>query len=69
MKKNLGTVDRLGRSGLAVALGVCSVVAPLPVSVRLAGFGALALYFALTALIGSCLGYRLLGMSTCAVER
>ncbi len=68
MKKNVGSWDRIGRVIAAAALGVCAIVAPLPLWIRVAGFGVNALYLAFTALSGTCLGYRLMGKSTCPVD-
>lgn len=65
MSKNVGTIDRWGRGILAAALAVAAGVAPLPLAIRLPGFGLTASYLLLTALRGTCLGYRLLGLSTC----
>ena len=52
----------------AVALGVCAAVAPLPLEVRIGGFGVMAAYLLFTALAGTCFGYRLMGKSTCSIE-
>ncbi len=68
MTRNVGSRDRTMRAFAAVLLLTCSVAAPLPLEVRIAGFGVLGAYLLLTALAGSCLGYRLLGRSTCPVE-
>jgi hypothetical protein len=68
MKKNVGNGDRIARVVAAVGLGVCAVVAPLPLWIRVAGFALNAAYLAFTALSGTCLGYRLLGRSTCPAE-
>jgi len=35
----------------------CSFVAPLPLAVRVAVFGTMAVYLLMTALVGSCAGY------------
>jgi hypothetical protein len=47
---------------------VCSVLAPLPLLVRVLGFAVTGTYLLLSAWLGSCLGYRLLGKSSCGVE-
>jgi hypothetical protein len=65
MKRNVGNVDRLARALGSAALLSCSVMAPLPLLARLALFGAGGVYLLLTALTGSCLGYRLMGKNTC----
>jgi hypothetical protein len=67
MKRNVGTVDRAVRAVGAAALMIGGVAAPLPLPLpaRVALFGAMAAYLAFTALAGTCLGYGLLGKSTC----
>ena len=67
MQRNLGNLDRALRSNAVVALVTCSVVAPLPLLVRVPVFGLMAAYLLYTALAGSCLGYALIGKSTCSV--
>jgi hypothetical protein len=65
MTQNVGQGDRFARGLVAIPLIACSVFAPFSLEVRLALFAAPALYFCATALAGTCLGYRLLGKSTC----
>jgi hypothetical protein len=65
MTKNLGTADRSLRVVAAGLMGMCAVLAPWPPAVRLGLLGVMALYMLLTALVGTCLGYRLIGKSTC----
>lgn len=69
MQQNVGTPDRLARAVAALALLTCSVLAPLPLGVRVAAMGAPGLYMLLTALAGTCLGYTLMGRSTCPAPR
>ena len=69
MKQNLGTMDRVIRAVAAVGLAGGAVAAPLPWAVRLAGLGLGAVYLLFTVLAGSCVGYRLIGISTCPNER
>ncbi len=64
--RNLAGWDRISRIAAALGLGACAVVAPLELPLRLGIFGASALYLAVSALWGTCLGYRLLGVSSCA---
>ena len=66
MARNVGTLDRTLRAVAAVGLGVCAVVAPVDGWIR-GVMVAQGLYFLGTALAGSCLGYRLMGRSTCPV--
>lgn len=67
MKRNVGNGERVLRALAALALALCAVMAPLPLAVRLAGLATLSAYMMFTALAGSCLGYRLMGVSTCPV--
>ncbi|WP_372636217.1 DUF2892 domain-containing protein [Cohnella sp.] len=59
--KNVGTIDRLTR--IVIGLGVLSLVFVLEGGIRFVGL--LGLVFLLTGLAGSCLMYRMLGVSTC----
>jgi hypothetical protein len=65
MKKNLGNADRIMRVVGACAAVSCAVLAPYPLAARVGAFGATAVYLLFTALSGTCLGYRLIGRSTC----
>ena len=67
MKRNVGNVDRIFRILGSVALTTCAILAPVPLAVA-AIFGIMGCYLFLSALAGSCLGYRLMGRSTCPVE-
>ena len=64
MKKNLGSMDRAARSLAALGMLAGAWLLPLSLAGRL-GLGATALVVGMTALTGTCLGYRLLGLSTC----
>jgi hypothetical protein len=66
MARNVGNVDRVLRAVAAVGLGVGAVLAPVDGWVR-GLMVAQGLYFLGTSLAGSCLGYRLMGRSTCPV--
>ena len=68
MQRNVGTLDRVARGAAAAGLGASAFLAPLPLGVKL-GVGATALYLLFTAFAGACLCYRLMGRSTCTVER
>jgi hypothetical protein len=65
MTKNLGSLDRWLRVLAALALGACAVVGPFSLPVRLGVFGLNAAYLLWSALAGTCVGYRLMGRSTC----
>lgn len=68
MKRNVGNGDRLFRMVGGLAMVACAVMAPVPLAVRLAVFGVMGGYLLLSALKGTCLGYRLMGKSTCPIE-
>jgi hypothetical protein len=65
MTQNLGRWDRIARLLAVLALTTCAVGAPFTLQVRLLAFAAPAVYLLATSLFGTCLGYRLLGRSTC----
>lgn len=65
MKKNIGTSDRLGRAVGGASLLTCSFLAPLPLAVRVAVFATMGVYLLMTALVGTCAGYALVGKSSC----
>ncbi len=67
MRKNVGNWDRWVRGIGAVGLFACAVAAPLPQAARGPIFGGMGMYMLFTALVGTCLGYRLMGRSTCPV--
>ncbi len=64
---NLARWDRLLRFFVAAAASAAAVVAPLPLW-GVIGVLAMAAALAATALTGTCLGYRLLGVSTCPTK-
>jgi hypothetical protein len=68
MMQNVGKLDRIARVLAVVVLMTCGVLAPLGLAVRLAAFVVPGVYLLGTALAGTCLGYRLLGMRTCPVK-
>ena len=65
MTRNAASWDRVLRALGGVAMMVGGVFAPLPLLVRVLALGGLGIYLVGTALVGSCLGYRLMGISTC----
>ncbi len=69
MTKNLGNRDRALRVLAAAFAVTCAVMAPLPLLVRVAAFGGMGAYLLFTALAGTCVGYMLMGKSTCPIER
>jgi hypothetical protein len=68
MKRNVGDGERVLRGAGGLAMATCAVMAPLPLLVRLAVFGAAGGYLLFSALAGTCFGYALMGKSTCRLE-
>ncbi|NUP07185.1 MAG: DUF2892 domain-containing protein [Polyangiaceae bacterium] len=68
MLKNVGSMDRALRGFGAAAMVACSLLLPLHLGLRVA-LGLTGIYLVFTALAGTCVGYRLMGRSTCPVER
>jgi hypothetical protein len=65
MTRNVGNADRIARFIAVIPLVTCSFLAPLPLATRVVAFALPAVYLLFTALKGTCLGYRLMGWSTC----
>ena len=65
---NLGNADRLARVAGSLALFAAAVLAPVPLIAQVA-MGASGLYMLGTSLVGTCLGYKLVGASTCPVAK
>ncbi len=68
MTRNVGKLDRTLRAIAGLALLVCATVAPVPWTTRLGVFAVMGGYMLFTAVAGTCLGYRLMGRSTCPVN-
>lgn len=68
MTKNVGTWDRALRAVGALLMATCAFAAPLPATVRVPLFGVMAIYMLFTTVSGTCLGYRLMGRSTCPLK-
>ena len=47
---------------------VCSIFAPLPILVRVLVLGGGGLYMLETALVGTCFGYKMMGISYCPAD-
>ena len=69
LKPNAANWDRALRAIAGLAMLICSVFAPLPLLLRVLALGGGGVYMLGTALVGSCLGYRLMGISTCPVDQ
>jgi len=63
MKKNMGTVDRVGRLSIAVLIGILYALDVITGTTAIV-LGILAVVFALTSLMGFCPLYLPLGLST-----
>jgi hypothetical protein len=59
----------MARGVVALGLGAGAAFAPLPLGARVGGMGLMAAYLLWTALGGRCLGYSMMGRSTCSTER
>lgn len=67
MTHNTATWDRIVRLLAGAAMLVGSLFAPFPLLVRVLALAVGGIYMLATALSGTCLGYRLIGFSTCPV--
>ena len=70
MKRNVGSTDRWlrGVAGIALVALALFVGGALPLPLRVLGVvqGG---YLVVTAVVGYCVGYRLLGRSTCPLQQ
>jgi hypothetical protein len=69
MKRNVANWERALRGVLGIAMLGGSVLAPLPALIRVLALGAGGAYLLGTSLVGTCLGYRLMGLSTCPTPK
>ena len=69
MKQNAASWDRILRAIAGLTMITSSFLVPLPLLVRLLALGVGGLYMVATALVGTCLGYKLMGFSTCPVQQ
>ena len=69
MKRNVARWERIIRTLAGGGLLVGAFLVPLPPLVRLLAFGGGGVYLLATALSGTCLGYKMMGISTCPAER
>jgi hypothetical protein len=65
MTRNVGSGDRIMRAVGGASLLTCSLLAPLPLAIRVGIFGSMGVYLLMTTLVGTCVGYALMGKSTC----
>ena len=68
LNQNLGNVDRALRAIAAVALLIASIIAPLPLMAAV-GLALTGVYMIGTSLVGTCIGYKLIGVSTCPIKQ
>lgn len=66
MRYNVGTIDRVVRAALGIALALGALVAGAPIARAILGVVAVILLG--TAFVGFCPLYRLFGLSTCRQE-
>lgn len=67
MQKNLGSMDRAARGLVALGMVGAAWLAPLETMMRI-GLGATGAYLLFSAIGGTCLGYRVMGVSTCPAQ-
>lgn len=67
MKRNVGTMDRMARTVGGGAMIAAVALAPVSPALLVGGL-AMGGYLLATALAGTCVGYRLMGRSTCPHE-
>lgn len=65
MTRNVGRLDRLARALAALGMFAAATAAPLAPALRFGVLIPLGVYVGFTALAGTCLGYRMMGKSTC----
>ncbi len=68
LTQNLGNADSAFRAIAAVALLTASFIAPVPLMAAV-GLALTGVYMIGTSLVGTCLGYKLIGVSTCPVKQ
>jgi hypothetical protein len=68
LMSNLGTADRAARAVAATIMIAAAFLISLPIPGQIA-LAAVGTYVLGTAVVGTCLGYRLMGKSTCPAHR
>ena len=64
MKHNVGTIDRVVRIVVGVALSVTAWLTPMAIAFQVTAFIVAAILI-ITALVGFCPAYAVFGVSTC----
>ena len=68
LNPNLGNADRTIRAIAAVAMLIASFTTPVPLMAAV-GLAVTGVYMIGTSLVGTCLGYKLIGVSTCPIKQ
>ena len=68
LNPNLGNADRTVRAITAVAMLIASFTTPVPLMAAV-GLALTGVYMIGTSLVGTCLGYKLIGVSTCPIKQ
>lgn len=68
MNRNVANWDRILRAIAGAAMIAAGVTLSLPLVVRVLALGMTGGYLVLTSLAGTCLGYKMTGMTTCPVH-
>jgi hypothetical protein len=69
MKQNAANLDPVHRAMAGLAMLAGAFLAPVPLLTRVLALGGVGAYMLGSALVGTCLGYRLIGISTCPVAK
>ncbi len=68
LNPNLGNADRTIRAITAIAMLIASFATPVPLVAEV-GLALTSLYMIGTSLVGTCFGYKLIGVSTCPIKQ
>ena len=69
MKPNAATWDRVLRALTGLAMLAAAFLTPFSLIIRALVLGGGGAYLMGSALVGSCLGYRMMGISTCPATK
>ena len=69
MKQSAASCDRILRAIAGLTMITSSFLVPLPLLVRVLALGFGGVYMVATTLVGTCLFYKLMGLSTCPVQQ
>jgi hypothetical protein len=68
MNRNVANWDRILRAIAGAAMIAGSFMMPWPLVVRVLVLGMMGAYLVMTAVAGTCLGYKMMGMTTCPLH-